>query len=199
MKLFYSPGACSLASHIILHEIGAPFEIEKVDLRAKTTASGADYFAINARGAVPALEIAPGTVVTQGPAILQYLGDNSNVAAFKPETGTVERARLQEALGFIGDMHKAFGGLFKPNLSDDEKATVIAEVTRRVGQFEAMLTESSPYILGDFSQADAYAFTVINWGREFLDFEAFPRIGALMAAVGARPATVAALKAEGLM
>ncbi|MCW5722103.1 MAG: glutathione S-transferase family protein [Devosia sp.] len=199
MKLFYSPGACSLASHIILHEIGAPFDIEQVDLRAKKTASGADYFAINARGAVPALEVTPGTVLTQGPAILQYLGDNSNVAAFKPAPGTVERARLQEALGFIGDMHKAFGGLFKPNLSDDERAAVIAEVNRRVGQFEAMLTEDSPYILGEFSQADAYAFTVINWGRDFLDFAAFPRIGALMAAVGARPATLAALKAERLM
>ena len=199
MKLFYSPGACSLASHIILHEIGAPFDIEQVDLRAKKTASGADYFAINARGAVPALEVAPGTVVTQGPAILQYLGDNSNVAAFKPATGTVERARLQEALGFIGDMHKAFGGLFKPNLSEEEKGAVIAEITRRVGQFEVMLPDNGPYILGEYSQADAYAFTVINWGRQFLDFAAFPRVGALMATVGARPATQAALKAEGLM
>ncbi|MBE7731468.1 glutathione binding-like protein [Devosia faecipullorum] len=199
MKLFYSPGACSLASHIILHEIGAPFDIEKVDLRAKKTDSGADYFAINARGAVPALEVAPGTVVTQGPAILQYLGDNSNVLAFKPAAGTVERARLQEALGFVGDMHKAFGGLFKPNLSEEEKAAVVAEVNRRVGQFEAMLGDDSPYVLGEFCQADAYAFTVINWGRSFLDFAAFPRVGALMAAVGARPATAAALKAEGLM
>src|SRR5690606_6405157 len=108
-------------------------------------------------------------------------------------------ARLQEALGFIGDMHKAFGGLFKPNLSDEEKGAVIAEINRRVGQFEAMLPDDNPYLLGEFSQADAYAFTVINWGREFLDFEAFPRVGALMEAVGARPATLAALKAEGLM
>lgn len=198
MKLFYSPGACSLASHIILHEIGAPFDIEQVDLRTKKTASGGDYFAVNARGAVPALEVAPGTVVTQGPAILQYLGDNSNIDAFKPATGTVERARLQEALGFIGDMHKAFGGLFKPNLSDEEKGVVIAEVKRRVGQFEAMLPANSPFILGEYNQADAYAFTVINWGRQFLDFTVFPRVGALMAAVGGRPATQAALKAEGL-
>lgn len=199
MKLFYAPGACSLASHIILHEIGKPFAIEKVDLRAKTTESGADYFAINARGAVPALEVAPGTVVTQGPAILQYVGDNSDNAAMKPAAGTVERARLQEALGFVGDMHKAFGGLYKPNLTDEEKAGVIAEINRRVGQFEAMLPENGPFTLGEYTQVDAYAFTVINWGRQILDFAKYPRVGALMQAVGARPATQAALKAEGLI
>lgn len=198
MKLFYSPGACSLASHIVLHEIGKPFEVEKVDLRAKTTESGADFFAINPRGAVPALEVAPGTVVTQGPAILQYLGDISDIAAFKPAPGTVERARLQEALGFIGDVHKAFGGLFKPNLSDDDKAAVIGEINRRVGQFEAMLPENGPFVLGEYSQADAYAFTVVGWGRQFLDFSQYPKVAALLEAVGARPATQAALKAEGL-
>jgi glutathione S-transferase len=198
MKLFYSPGACSLASHIVLHEIGKPFEVEKVDLRAKTTESGADFFAINPRGAVPALEVAPGTVVTQGPAILQYLGDISDIAAFKPAPGTVERARLQEALGFIGDVHKAFGGLFKPNLSDDDKAAVIGEINRRVGQFEAMLPENGLFVLGEYSQADAYAFTVIGWGRQFLDFSQYPKVAALLEAVGARPATQAALKAEGL-
>src|SRR5690606_23664885 len=107
MKLFYSPGACSLASHIVLHEIGAPFEIEKVDLRAKTTESGTDFLTINPRGAVPALEVEPGLVITQGPAILQFIGDRSEIAAFKPAAGSVERARLQEALGFIGDVHKA--------------------------------------------------------------------------------------------
>jgi glutathione S-transferase len=199
MKLFYSPGACSLASHIVLHETGASFDTEKVDLRTKTTESGADYLAINPRGAVPALEVAPGTVISQGPAILQYLGDISEVAAFKPAAGSVERARLQEALGFIGDVHKAFGGLFKPNLSDEEKAGVIGEINRRVGQLEAMLDETGPYFLGEYTQADAYAFTVVNWGRQFLDFTQYPRVAKLMEAVGARPATQAALKAEGLM
>jgi glutathione S-transferase len=199
MKLYYSPGACSLASHIILNEIGGAFEIEKVDIRAKKTETGADFLAINPRGAVPALEVAPGTSITQGAAILQYLGDNSDIAAFKPAYGSVERARLQEAIGFIGDVHKAFGGLFKPNLTEDDKAGVIAEINRRVGQLEAMLPENGPYILGEFTQADAYAFTVINWGRAFLDFASFPRLGALIAAVGARPAVLVTLKAEGLM
>ncbi|NMA98745.1 MAG: glutathione S-transferase [Phyllobacteriaceae bacterium] len=198
MKLYYAPGACSLASHIVLHEIGAPFEIEKVDLRAKTTASGDNFLDINPRGAVPALEVEPGVVITQGPAILQFIGDRSDIAAFKPAAGSVERARLQEVLGFIGDVHKAFGGLFNPNLSDEEKGAVIGEITRRVGQLEAMLPENGPFILGEFTQADAYAFTVVGWGRQFLDFSQFPKIAALLEAVGARPATQAALKAEGL-
>lgn len=198
MKLFYAPGACSLASHIVLHEIGAPFEIEKVDLRAKTTETGADFLAINPRGAVPALEVTPGTVISQGPAILQYIGDKSDIAAFKPAPGSIERARLQEALGFIGDVHKAFGGLFKPNLTDEEKGGVIAEINRRVGQLEAMLPQSGLYMLGEYTQADAYAFTVVGWGRQFLDFGQYPKIAALLEAVGARPATQAALRAEGL-
>lgn len=199
MKLFYTPGACSLASHIVLNEIGGTFEIEKVDLATKKTETGADFFTLNPRGAVPALEVAPGTVITQGPAILQHLGDNSDIAAFKPAYGSVERARLQEALGFIGDVHKAFGGLFNPTLDDAGKAAVIAEITRRVGQLEAMLPENGPYFFGEFTQADAYVFTVINWGRQFLDFATFPRLGALMEAVGARPAVQATLKAEGLI
>ena len=201
MKLYYSPGACSLASHIMLEEIGQPYETEKVDVRAKKTASGADYFAINPRGAVPALEISEGNVLTQGSAILQYLGDNSNLPALKPAVGSIERARLQEALGFIGDLHKAFSGMFKPNLDDAARTAVVAEITRRLDQLEVMLPEVGPYALGQFTQADAYAFTIVNWSRNIdsIDLAKYPRIAALMAAVGARPATQAALKAEGLI
>jgi glutathione S-transferase len=198
MKLFYAPGACSLATHIILNEIGAPFETEAVDLRSKKTASDADYLAINPRGAVPALQVADGVVLTQGPALLQYIGDNSNIAAFKPAAGTIERARLQEALGFIGDLHKAFGGLFKPNLTDADRAGVVAEIERRMGQLEAMLPEKGPYMLGEFTQADAYAFTVVRWSKGLIDLAKYPRISALVDAVGARPATQTTLRAEGL-
>lgn len=200
MKLFYSPGACSLASHIVLQEIGQPFTAELVDLRAKTTASGADYFAINPRGAVPALELSEGNVLTQGPAILQYLGDTSDIAAFKPAAGTFARARLQEALGFIGDLHKASGALFNPALDEAGRTAAIAEITRRLTQLEAMIPAEGSFVLGDtYTQADAYAFTVINWSRKTIDLAQFPRIAALMGAVGARPATQAALKAEGLI
>jgi len=198
MKLFYAPGACSLTTHIILNEIGQPWEKEAVDLRTKRTAANTDYLTINPRGAVPALEIAEGTVLTQGPAILQYVGDNSAIAAFKPAAGTLERARLQEALGFIGDLHKAFGGLFKPNLTDEDRAAVVAEIARRLGQLEAMLPENGPYMLGEFTQADAYAYTVVRWAHGLIDFAAYPRISALLAAVDARPATQDALRAEGM-
>ncbi len=115
MKLYYKAGACSLAPHIILSEAGLPYELEAVDIKAKKTADGEDYFAINPRGAVPALEVKPGTVITQNAAILQYIGDHSDVAAFKPAYGTIERARLQEALGFCSDLHAAFSGLFAPH------------------------------------------------------------------------------------
>jgi glutathione S-transferase len=196
MKLYFSPGACSLASHIVLEEIGRPYEIEAVDLRAKKTASGGDYLAVNPRGAVPALRLGDGAVLTQGPAILQYLGDLSDRAAFRPAAGTLERARLQEALGFVSDMHRAFGGLFKPNLTEAERAGVVAEIARRMRQFEAMLPEKGPYILGEFTQADAYAYTVLSWNRGLVDLADFPRIGALMAAMEARPSVAAARKAE---
>ena len=198
MKLFYAPGACSLATHIILNEIGQPFQTEAVDLRTKKTAANDDYLAINPRGAVPALQVAEGTVITQGPAILQYLGDTSAIAAFKPAAGTLERARLQEAMGFVGDLHKAFGGLFKPNLTDADRAAVVTEITRRMGQLEAMLPENGPYMLGEYTQADAYAYTVIRWSNGLVDLAAYPRMAALVAAVGARPATQEALRAEGL-
>jgi len=196
MKLYYAPGACSLASHIILHEIGAPFETEAVDIRTKRTAANTDYLTINPRGAVPALGIADGTVLTQGPAILQYIGDVSDIAAFKPAPGSLERARLQEALGFIGDLHKAFGGLFKPNMDDAQRAAVVGEIKRRMGQFEAMLPAEGPYLLGAFTQADAYAFTIIRWSTGLIDLADYPRIKALMEAVAARPATQQALQAE---
>lgn len=165
MKLFYKPGACSLAAHIVLNEAHFTYDLEAVDLKAKTTASGADYLKINPRGAVPAIEVEPGVVITQNAAVLQYIGDHSDVAAFKPAYGTIERARLQEALGFCGDLHVAFGGLFAPNSTDEAKASVIASINRRMGQLEAMLDEDRAYWIGaDFTQADAYASVIIGWG-----------------------------------
>ena len=200
MKLYYSPGACSLADHIILHEIGAPFEAEAVNLRDKKTASGADFLAIAPRGAVPALDV-DGEVITQNAAILQYLGDNSDIAAFRPAPGTIARARLQEAIGFCGDLHSAFGGLFAPNLSDEGKAAVVGQINRRMGQFEAMLPAGEGYWLGaDFTQADAYAAVVIGWGLLMnVDLSAYPKALALRERVMARPAAIKALKAEGLI
>ncbi|MBK3745474.1 glutathione S-transferase [Paraburkholderia aspalathi] len=201
MKLYYKAGACSLAPHIILSESGLSYELEAVDLKNKTTAGGADYLAINPRGAVPALEIEPGVVVTQNAAILQYIGDHSDVAAFKPAYGTLERARLQEALGFCSDLHVAFGGLFAPNLSDAAKTNAIAAINRRMGQFEAMLVDGRAYWLGeDLTQPDAYASVVVGWGVALqVDLSSYPKALALRERVMARPAVQKALKEEGLI
>jgi glutathione S-transferase len=141
-----------------------------------------------------------GTVITQNAAILQYIGDNSDVAAFKPTTGSVERARLQEALGFCSDLHKAYGGLFAPNLSDEARAAVVKEINRRMAQFEAMLPDDADYWLGEFTQADAYATVIMNWATPTgVDISAYPKATALRDRVLARPAVQQALKEEGLI
>ncbi|SUB13522.1 Glutathione S-transferase [Brucella intermedia] len=153
MKLYYKAGACSLAPHIILSEAGLPYELEAVDIKAKKTADGEDYFAINPRGAVPALEVKPGTVITQNAAILQYIGDHSDVAAFKPAYGTIERARLQEALGFCSDLHAAFSGLFAPTLTEEAKAGVIANINRRLGSSKPCCRTRTPTGLAMISRS----------------------------------------------
>lgn len=200
MKLYYKTGACSLAPHIVLSEAGLSYALEGVDLKTKKTEHEADYFGINPRGAVPALEVEPGVVITQNAAILQYIGDHSDIAAFKPAYGTIARARLQEALGFCADLHVAFGGLFNPALTEEAKVGVIANIHRRMGQFEAMLSEETPYWLGaDFTQPDAYASVIVGWGVALqIDLAAYPKALKLRERVLARPKTQAALKEEGL-
>ncbi len=201
MKLYYKAGACSLAPHIALCEAGLSYQVEAVDLQNKKTETGADYLTINPRGAVPALEVEAGVVVSQNAAILQYIGDHSDVAAFKPAYGTLERARLQEALGFCSDLHSAFGRLYTPNLSADDRAQAVATVNRRMGQLEAMLVDGQDYWLGNaVTQADIYASVVINWkGVLQLDLSAYPKALALYQRVLARPAAQKALKEEGLI
>ena len=190
-----------MAPHIVLSEAGFAYDLEVVDLKEKKTASGADYLKINPRGAVPAIEIESGVVVTQNAAILQYIGDHSDVAAFKPAYGTIERARLQEALGFCGDLHVSFGGLFAPNPTEEAKATVIASINRRMGQLEAILEDGRAYWLGaEFTQADAYASVVLGWGLVMkVDLTAYPKALALRERVMSRPAVQKALKEEGLI
>jgi len=201
VKLYYKMGACSLAPHIVLSESGLPYSLEAVDLKTKKTEHGTDYLGINARGAVPALEVEPGLVITQNAAILQYIGDRSDIAAFKPAYGSIERARLQEAIGFCGDLHVAYGALFNPNLTEDAKPGIIANIHRRMGQFEAMLSDEKPYWLGaDFTQADAYAAVIIGWGVNLqIDLAAYPKALKLRERVLARPKTQAALREEGLL
>lgn len=199
MKLYYKPGACSLCVHIVLEEAGLPFDAEAVDLPTKTTASGVDYLTINPRGAVPALQLDDGAVLTQNAAINQYLGDMSDVAAFKPAYGSLDRARLQEALAFCGDLHTSFSGLFTPNVTPEAKAEGMKKMARRLGELEAMLPADG-YWLGEFTQADAYLAVILNWGvLSKVDYTPYPKAHALWERVMARPAVQKAMKDEGLI
>lgn len=201
MKLYFSPGACSLSPHIILQESGLPFTTEKVDLRSKRTASGADYASINPKGYVPALETDEGVLLTEGPAIVQYLADKVPEKNLAPANGSIERYQMMSWLNFIGtEIHKNYSPLFNPASSDELKAYVKQNLTKRYGYVENML-EGSDYLVGNqFSVADAYLFVVTNWaGMLKFDLSAFPRLAAFQKRIGSRPAVQQALEAEGLI
>jgi glutathione S-transferase len=201
MKLFYAPGACSLSPHIVLREAGATFTLEKVDTKAGTTESGADYSRINAKGYVPALQIDDNLVLTEGAAVVQFIADRHPDANLAPAAGTLERARLQEHLNFIAsEVHKAFTPLFKAESSEEMKSAATVNVRRRLGQIEAQLADGRTYLMGeDFTIADAYLFTVANWATPTgIGLADWPRLEALVARVKERPSVKAAMAAEGL-
>lgn len=201
MKLYYAPGACSLSPHIVLRESGLGFELEKVDLASKNTAGGEDYTGVNPKGYVPALKLDDGQVLTEGPAIIQYLADQVPEKKLAPPAGSLERYRLQEMLNFItSELHKSFGAFFNPKAPDEWKAAVRELLGKRLAYVAGQL-EGKDYVMGgQFSVADAYLFTVLNWaGFIKLDLSAWPALPAYQARVGARPAVQAALRAEGLL
>lgn len=201
MKLYYSPGACSLAPHIVLNELGQPYDLERVDLRAKKTETGADFTAINPKGQVPTLELAKGEVLTEVATILQYLSDKAKDSGLLPAFGTMDRYRAMESLNFIAsELHKGIGGLFNPAMPEDGKKAIIARVERSLGWLDKQLA-TRPYLLGDsYSVADAYAFTVLGWTKHVnVDLSPYAHIVAYMDRVGQRPAVQAALKKEGLV
>lgn len=198
MKLYYSPGACSLASHITLNEAGVKFDAEKVDLRAKRTESGADFAAINPRGAVPALDLGNGEVLTEGVAIMQHVMDSAAPGSL-PAQGSIARARLTEALNYVStEVHKTYSPFFY-GLEGDAKAKQLALLDARLQVIEDRLA-TREWIAGDqYTPADAYFFTVTNWSQVAgHDLSRFPRITALRAKVAGRPAVQKALHAEGL-
>jgi len=198
MKLYYSPGACSLASHITLRELGLPFEAIAVDLRRKTTQSGADFNALSPKGYVPVLELDSGAILTEGPAVLQYLADQRPAAGLAPANGTLERYRLQEWLGFINsEIHKSFGPLFDPTAPDAVKEPARRQIARRLGYTEQALA-GRDYLLGaQFTVADAYLYTVLSWtGLVGIDLGQWPGLKAYHARIAARPAVQAAHAAE---
>jgi glutathione S-transferase len=201
MKLFYSPGACSLSPHIVASELGLDVQLEKVDLKAHKTASGADFYALNPKGYVPALQLDDGSVLTEGPAIVQYLADRKPGAGLAPANGTVERYRLQEMLGFINsEIHKTYSPLFDDKTTPEAREQKIDYLKKRYALIEKQLADRD-YLFGDrFTVADAYLFTVTNWAHHVkADLAAFPNLQAFQKRVAARPAVQAAMRAEGLV
>jgi glutathione S-transferase len=201
VKLYLSPGACSLSPHIVLLESGLPFSTEKVDLKTKKTASGSDYFEVNSKGAVPSLVLDDGQVLTEGSAIVQYIADQKPRSGLAPPAGSLERYRLMEMLNYIAaEVHKGFGPLFNPQGSADSKAAAAAALGKKLDWLTGYLGEK-PYLLGGtFSVADAYLYTVLRWtDRVGIDLARWPALKAYRERVGERPHVQAALKAEGLI
>ena len=201
MKLYFSPGACSLSPHIVAHEAGIALELVKVDGSTKKTADGGDFWAINPKGYVPALGLDDGEVLTEGPAIVQYLADQKPDAGLAPRNGTIERARVQSMLGYINsELHKTYSPPFNPTTSPEARDERAAYLKKRYGYIEKQLS-GRDYLFGDrFGVADAYLFTVTNWARHVkVDLAEFPNLVAFQTRVAARPAVQAAMKAEGLL
>jgi len=203
MKLYFKPGACSLASHIVLREIGAEFDIDHVDTSTGKTQAGEDFTTINPNGYVPALRLADGEILSEGTAILQYLADQNPSSNLAPEAGTLERARLQQHLNFVAsELHKAFSPFFSANPPMGEaKSATIANLARKMEAFETHLADGRDYLLGKaFSVADAYLFVVANWANLIgIGLDRWPNIAAFVRRVAARPASQAAMRAEGLI
>jgi glutathione S-transferase len=200
MKLYYSPGACSLSPHIVLLEAGLPFDIESVDLKTKKTGSGEDFTAINPKGSVPALQLDDGNVLTEGVAITQYVADQKPESGLAPRAGSFERYRLIELLNYIAsEVHKGFGPLFNPKASADWKASAVAAISGKFDWLSGYLGTKT-YLFGDnFTVADAYLFTILGWtGHVGIDLGKWPVLAAYSARVASRPKVQAALKAEGL-
>ena len=201
MKLYFSPGACSLSPHIALLEAGLSYESVLVDLKAHKLADGTDYYTISPKGYVPLLELDNGERLSEGPAIVQYIADQAPAKNLAPANGTMARYRLQEALNFIStELHKGIGGLFNPAMPEEAKALMRARGLMRLQWVNEQL-EGRQYLMGDtFTVADAYLFTVTNWtGHVGIDISALTNLAAYMARVAARPAVQAAMKAEGLI
>ncbi|KAA0077518.1 glutathione transferase GstA [Tardiphaga sp. P9-11] len=201
MKLYYSPGACSLSPHIALLEAGLPYDLVKVDLKAKKLENGDDYLAINPKGQVPALGLDSGDLVTEGPVIVQYIADQAAAKNLAPANGSDARRQLQEYLGFInGELHKNFSPLFQPVFDDEVKGFFR---TRLMGKFKYLDGQlaGKDYLLGkDFSVADGYLFVMLKWAdRMSIDLSEFKNLMAYKDRVAARPQVQAALEKEGLM
>ncbi len=203
MKLYYLPGACSMASHITLNEMDLDFSIDKVIRGTGTTESGEDYSKINPLGYVPALKLDDGTSILENSAILPYIADLKPEAGLAPKEGTIARAKFNETLGYVStELHKAYSPYFaEDNMTDERKDAVAMKLSSRLDYVEEKLNDGRPYLTGqEFTAADAYAFVVMNWSS-FIDhsLDAWPNIKSFLARVMERASVQKALKAEGLI
>jgi glutathione S-transferase len=198
MKLYFSPGACSFSPHIVLREAGLPFQLEKVDTKAHRTAGGADFYEVNPKGYVPALQMDDGQVLTEGAAIVQYIADLKPESKLAPAAGTMARYRLQEWLNFIAtELHKAYSPLFRPTTPEEVKQTQRDLIARRL-EYVAKHLGGQQYLMGDaFTVADAYLFTILRWSKGVnVDLGKWPTLRPYMDRISARPAVAAAMEAE---
>lgn len=202
MRLYYLQGACSLASHIMLKDVGAEFDIELVDPAAGRTASGQYYRDINPNGYVPALDIGDNTVLSESAAVLQYIADSNPNKAFSPALGTIARARLQQFLNFgAAELHKSWSPLFSDASTDAEKTAAATKVATKFDYLESVLSDGRDFLVeNQFSVADAYIFALSNWANyKRIDLKVWPNLAKYVDRIMARPATKAAMQAEGLI
>lgn len=200
MKLYYTPGTCSQSPHIVLREVGAEFTLEKVDLKNKTTEHGENFLQVNPKGYVPALEIEPGTVLTEGPAIVLYLANKYPAANLAPPAGSLERYQLQSWLIFINsEIHKSFGPLFNPAMPDEAKALFKQQIGKRYDYLQTHLSKQDNLMPSGYSVADVYLFVITGWSKNMgIDLNQWPALMAYRQRISERPAVKAALTAEGL-
>jgi glutathione S-transferase len=201
MKLYYSPGACSLSPHITLRESGLAFERVLASTKTHKLEDGTDYYTINSKGSVPLLELDSGERISEGPVIVQYIADQVPDKKLAPAAGTMARYRLQEWLNYITtELHKGFGPLFNPATPQEYKAIAKSKLMERLGWVDKQLA-GKQYLMGDtFTVADPYLFVMTFWAQHHaFDMSSFPNLTAFAARVAARPAVQEALKAEGLL
>jgi glutathione S-transferase len=201
MQLYFFPGACSLASHIVLRESGLPFDLKSADVKAKKLEDGSDYLAVNSKGSVPALRLDNGQVLTEGPVILQYVADQKPETKLAPANGSLERYRLQEWLNYItSEIHKTFSPLFNPTADAKVKEYALQNIEKKFDWLNKQLT-GKQYLMGDtFTVADAYLFVVVNWSNFVgVDLAKWPALKDFQARVASRPKVHEAMEAEGLL
>lgn len=201
MKLYYAPGACSLAPHIVAHEAGIKLDLEKVDTKTKVMASGGDFRDVTPKGYVPALQLDDGSILTEGPVVSQYLADLHPEAGLVPAAGTLPRYRVMEWLGYINsEIHKNYSPLFNPATTAETRQEKIDYLRKRYDLVEQRLATETFLANGQYSVADVYLFVVTNWARIVkLDLSGFPNLLAFQKRIAARPAVQAAMRMEGLV